>query len=348
MVRQNFTSEAPFTPDGESINTLWSMFLTSNKTGTSDSTIGVIAYMTKSGVIGPLARMWRWDGETGDYLRTFAGNVFDPVTYPDVMEAFGPTTQSRDGMLWTIDSGGLNVSEVDPETIQETGLTYAATHFEDCAGFSESILIDKEADLAIIPTAAAADSVDVHQLSTGDKLRTINVAGSPSQLVAEDGRRCYIVTTEGLLVLLDYDRNKVFGVYGSPARPSGIFLPTSVKFAYDQKRKRLLTFGPVTVDGGGDITTVIKGYVPIPIITNIITPIPLRPMRKDHSMPVLVKTCGDIGEPLGGQPITATVTGDGELASALVVTDNTGEAVFRVTGTDEGTLDFDVETTIED
>jgi hypothetical protein len=31
-----------------------------------------------------------------------------------------------------------------------------------------------------------------------------------------------------------------------------------------------------------------------------------------------------------------------------VVTDNTGEAVFRVTGTDEGTLDFDVETTIED
>ena len=337
----------------EDVQTVNGIFVSQTVTASGNTGLVVVGFNNMTQFNYFSLRLWVLDGETGLNIASYYNNAF--VTTPTVGEMTSRPIgisqkcfQARDGNVWVYGASQLSMFECDATTFLATGLAYTSAYFAGRVGIAAP-MVDKALDLCIMPSEITpSGAVSVYRLSTGARLRDIPTVGQITALLPEDARRCYAVTAGGLLQLIDYDRNVSLAVYASPVKaPAGSFIgPAVVNFAYDQSRKRLLAFGPVTYATDGACTATIKGYVPIPLLTNILTPIPLKPVRKGRTTPVLVRTCGDAGEAIGGQVITGSITGNATLATGTATSDSAGDAILRLTGTVAGTTTLTATTTL--
>ena len=312
----------------EELSLIDGMFVTRNGTATSPSSIVVLGWTNS--IYWPSWERWFWrfDGATGEFIERGP----NPASYVD-KKVF----QSRDGSIWQVkidrfyEKNNLTLEAID-------GTERNSDEFED----ADQVLIpivDREQNLMIAYTASdTSRTISVYNWTTGALVRRIPVSGKAENIMPEDDHRCWVVTQQGMLNLVDYKRGIVLSTLRTPLPLGG-----DVWYSWDFYRRRMLAFSlsPNESDGAG--TSVITGYYPVPLPVALTAPIPVRPLRNGHPARVVVRTYGDAGEGLNGGTPVATVTGDGELVSRPTSPDAYGYTTFDVVGTDGGgSVDIDI------
>jgi hypothetical protein len=304
------------------------LFCNRETTATSESTITLAATTSRIYWPGYGYMLWTFDGITGAFIsrETIGGDITSGVLYITSL------TQSFDGNIWA----AYNIGEIREFAPGSFDLlqTFTDDHFgrNGCS----LPLADKARDIVIMPVVSG-HAITVYTLSTGAAVRTIALSGTPIQICAEDDRRVYVLCDNYSLHLVDYTTGDVIGSCRCPIPPSATF----VVLAWDRILRRLLVFARVPDAVDGACESVVRGYYPVPVPTYLTAPIPLKPPRKGRTIPVLLRTVGDIGEPLAGAQVTVEATGDATIVRAPRGTDSNGETVFELLCSSAGSVDVD-------
>ncbi|WP_454752152.1 hypothetical protein [Cupriavidus necator] len=318
----------------EAIDRVDGLFVAQEKTPTADAVIYVVGWTNRIYWPGWERLWWKFNAVTGEFM----GRGPTPTTYYD-----SDVFQARDGSLWQISVLG-SFFEVDPINFAEIAGTRREPS-EFGAIFVSIPMIDRPQNLAVLVTnnESGLRQIGVYNLTTGALIRRISVSGSPVDILPEDERRCYVFTQEGLLNLVDYTTGEVLHTLRSPAPTSG-----DVNFAWDRVYRRLLAFQTVPNAADGACLSTIRGWYPVPLAVHLTTPIPLQAPRKGRDVPVLVRTVGDVGEPVAGVSVQVAATGDGSIAQYPAGSDVHGDVIAKVRCSAPGTVNATATATVED
>jgi hypothetical protein len=304
---------------------------------TADSQTVILVFGWTDQIYWPSFDRWFWkfDAETGAFLGAFELGA----TYYDYA-----MFQSRDGSLWQVQiTGGF--FEFSPTTLEAIeGTERDADEFGYVA--INTLIVDKQADLVILAGTGHDDylrSMTVHTLSTGVELRQIYLAGQPAAILPEDGTRCYVITTNEILHLVDYTTGEVISTVRAP-----FSISSGQTVCWDTFTRRLLWFDKQDDAADGSGQSVIRGYYPIPKATHMTTPIPLRPPRRGRQIPVLLRTVGDLGEPLAGVTPSLTATGEASVQRAPTGTDSNGDAIAYLLCNEATSVTLNATATVDD
>jgi hypothetical protein len=319
----------------EEISGANALFVNRERTLWSDYTIHLWTATTQ--IYGPGYNFirWRFDGVTGAYLDRTIGVISDDLH----QEIF----QSRDGSLWRVSGAGTpSIYELDPVTFEEI-----PDSLQLPSKFGQSSLdmplVDKSQNLIIMRKMDEIDSIGVWNFTTGALIRRIVVSGTPADIVPEDERRCYVLTTDNLLNLVDYTTGKILSTLRAPDIEAGAL---GDKLAWDRYYRRLLIFTQRDNAMDGASLSSIAGYYPLPLAVGITKPIPLLPPRKGRTVPLLTRAYGDAGEPIPGVRIAPAFTGTASLIGSPPASDTEGYAIVNALCDDAGGATLDVSATV--
>ncbi|AQV94749.1 hypothetical protein BJN34_12750 [Cupriavidus necator] len=318
----------------EEFNQINGLFVTQEKTPTADAVIVVVGVTNRIYWPGWDRLWWKFNAVTGEFMERGA----TPSSYYDY-DLF----QARDGSLWQRSILGsffqvdpINFAEIPGTRREPSDFGVIAVHIP---------MVDRQQNLAVLYTSteAGANKVGVYNWTTGALIRHINVGGTPTDILPEDERRCYVAMNNGLLNLVDYTSGEVLHTVRSPA-PTG----SDVAYAWDRICRRLLAFQMVPNAVDGACQSVIRGWYPVPLATHLTKPLPLRAPRKGRDVPVLVRAVGDAGEPIAGASVQLSVTGDAAIARHPAGSDVHGDSITTVHCDAPGTMNLSASATVED
>jgi hypothetical protein len=214
---------------------------------------------------------------------------------------------------------------------------------------SPKIAVDPGHDVLITRlTTNNASQLSVCQLSTGDWLRTINMAGDIQAVFVADPPMAYAVEATGNLTAFNYATGEVLGVLHT-GLVSGGFTWANLAFSWDPFMRRILYChrDPDTLPDG-DCNTRVKGYYPVPLPVGMTPPIPLRYPQKGKTVPVWNRVYGGAAEGIVGQELTYTLLDD---AAATVnpgrkTSENNGTVTVQLAGTLAGANSITCETSV--
>lgn len=193
-----------------------------------------------------------------------------------------------------------------------------------------------------------ASQLSVCQLSTGDWLRTINVAGNIETVFIAEPPMAYAVETTGNLTAFNYETGEVTGVLHT-GLVSGGFTWSNTAFSWDPFMRRVLfCFNEPDTLPDGDCNTLVKGYYPIPLPVGMTPPIPLRYPQKGKTVPVFNRVYGAAAEGIVGQELTYTVGDDSAatVSPSRKSTENNGTVLVQLAGVLAGANSLSSETSV--
>lgn len=194
----------------------------------------------------------------------------------------------------------------------------------------------------------SASQLSVCQLSTGDWLRTINVAGNIETVFIAEPPMAYAVETTGNLTAFNYETGEVTGVLHT-GLVSGGFTWSNTAFSWDPFMRRVLfCFNEPDTLPDGDCNTLVKGYYPIPLPVGMTPPIPLRYPQKGKTVPVFNRVYGAAAEGIVGQELTYTVGDDSAatVSPSRKSTENNGTVLVQLAGVLAGANSLSSETSV--
>lgn len=310
---------------------LTTIFTRREDTATTNSTISVLCYMNMIYWPGWEIRLCRFDGTTGAFI--------DAIDIPWGAVAVAWTSsviKGFDGSIWT--SYLTDIVEISEDLLTQLQ-TYTNTHFGRTA--CHVPVVDKARDIVVMPSEGVLNQISVYTLSTGDLINTINVSDLVKYICPVDGTRVFVLGENNLLNLVDYSTGEVLMTALCPT-PGGIS-PQAI--TWDLVYRRLLLFTPTANNSDGSGTSQIHGYYPVPLPTQMMTPIPLEPLRKGKISPVLTRLTGDVGEPVAGQ-VMFSDTGDASMVNVAGQANGQGYAINGILCTDAGTTEVTVSATV--
>jgi hypothetical protein len=317
----------------EEISSLTGLFVTREKTPWSDFTIHLLATIHQ--IYWPSYNYidWRFDGMTGAYLDRrvgLAGTLYDYQIH-----------QARDGSLWRTSILG-SFFEVDPQTFEEIPDT---RQDPDKYGAIELDLpmVDRAQNLVVMASSNENRQIGVYNFTTGALVRRINIGGIAAAIVPEDARRCYVLTNDNLLNLIDYSTGVILSTLKMPDMEAGA---ADSILAWDRYLRRLLRFTWRANAVDGACLSTIAGFYPVPIAVGLTNPIPLRPPRRGRAVPCLARAYGDAGEPISGLQLSAEASGDASIGGAPAATDDDGEAIVTLNCDAAGSATLDLSATV--
>jgi hypothetical protein len=317
----------------EELAQLRGFFIARERTPFSDFTIHLIATTWDIYYPGYNYVRWRFDGLTGAYLSRrvgLPGSLYDYDIH-----------QARDGSLWRVSILG-SFFEVDPVSYEEIddsrqeASKYGATTLD-------LPLVDRAQNLVVMKTNNELFQIGVYNFTTGALIRRISISGTPEVIIAEDERRCYVVSTNHMLNLVDYSTGQVLSTLRAPGYETGAL---GSKYAWDRFLRRLLVFTWRANATDGACLSTVAGYFPKPLAVGITKPIPLLPPRAGRTVPCLTRVYGDAGEAIPGMKIAPTIGGDADLTGAPPATDIEGEAIVSLACTAAGSATLDLMTSV--
>lgn len=279
-------------------------------------------------------RRWRVDGTTGTQLST------DTITANPLstMQIY----QMRDGSLWATVSAGNRFYELDPLTFAEiagtsqTAAKYGATSIN-------WPLVDRAQNVVIIKTNNEGNNqIGVYDFTSGALVRRINISGQVTQVFPEDATRCYLVSSNGMLNLVDYSVGHVISTLRAPPLEAGTL---DSLYAWDRFLRRLLVFQQRADDTDGTCLSTFSGYYPVPLALKLSAPVAIKAPRAHRDTPFLCRVFGDAGEGISGVKVTPTA-GTSTIAGAPPFTDRDGEAVITLTPDVAGSDTLDLSATV--
>jgi hypothetical protein len=303
----------------EEISALTGLFVKREKTQWSDFTIHLLA--TTNQIYYPSYNFidWRFDGMTGAYLDRrvgLAGTLYDYQIH-----------QARDGSLWRVSILG-SFFEIDPLTFEEIDDTrqepakYGAIIL-DCP------LVDRAQNIVVMASSNENRQIGVYDFTTGALIRRINMGGIAKAIVAEDERRCYVLTEDQLLNLVDYATGDILSTLKLPNVEAGAF---DSLLAWDRYLRRWLRFTWRANATDGACLSTIGGFYPVPLAVGLTPPLPLTPPRRGRITPCLLRAFGDAGEPIPGVKIAIDSSGAATITGAPPATDDDGDAIVSISG----------------
>lgn len=316
----------------ETIASIDGLFVSREKTATSDFVIHVLTTMSQ--IYYPSYRWldFAFDGATGafiDRVEVLYGDLYQRTVHP-----------ARDGSLWRVSVLG-SFAEIDPSTFEEVpGSTESAAKYG--ATTLDLPLVDRSQNLVIMKTNNDVNAVGCYDFTTGALIRRINISGAAAAIFAEDARRAYVLTTQGMLNLIDYSTGEILSTTKAPQAESGAL---GSLLTWDRFLRRLLLFTWRADDTDGASLSSISGYYPIPQPVGITKAIPLIPPRVGRTVPMLSRAYGDAGEAIPGVKMVADVTG----ATATLAppsTDQDGHALINVACAAAGSATIDLESEV--
>jgi hypothetical protein len=272
----------------------------------------------------------RFNATTGEYLGRFDA---DPTLF-----IFSRFTQALDNTIYRCDVAlKITKCQIDPVV----GVTSDGVEIYDLSTFAGVTSIDAfslyaTSNVALI-CANVANQLRVHDLNTGALLRTVTLPASGVQVMPEDSERCYVMSANHVMCLIDYSQGTVLSAFKiqddfDPSLPG-------VTVTWDTYYRRFLSWVDTPVDTTGQNTSTVNGYFPLPQAVGLTAPIPLKPPRKYSSTPIYTRLFGDLGEPVGGVQIV--LTPDSGIAAVVgfpAITDTDGEAIGTIIDVDSGSL----------
>jgi hypothetical protein len=357
MFAQNFTSASPpyalpgqvdiaisldgyhpelITPPriyAEEISEIIGFFVSRERTQWSDFVVNVIAQTIQIYYPSYNFVHWRFDGMTGAYIDRHVGQIgslFDYQIYA-----------ARDGSLWRVSILG-SFFEIDPVTFEEIDDSRQEPEKYDAITL-DLPLVDRAQNLVVMKTNNESAQIGVYNFTTGTLVRQIPVSGAPVEIFAEDNRRCYVLTTERILNLVDYTTGEILSTLKAPEVEAGAL---ASKLTWDRFLRRLLlfTWRDNAIDGA--CLSSFAGFYPVPVAVGITKAIPLLPPRAGRTAPCLARAYGDAGEGIPGVKVTPEVTGNGAFSGAPPASDNDGDAIINVACSATGAATIDLEANV--
>lgn len=259
------------------------------------------------------------------------GSIWGTSLYSYGMLMFNPVT-------WTFTE--------HPTLLTELGANIGSTGAFPGTG---AIAVDPGRDVVITRIHGNnASQLSVCQLSTGDWLRTINVAGNIEFIFIAEPPMAYAVETTGNLTAFNYETGEVVGVLHT-GLVSGGFTWADTAFSWDPFMRRVLfCYNTPDTLPDGDCTTLVKGYYPIPLPVGMTPPIPLRYPQKGKSVPVFNRVYGGATEGIVGQELTYTVGDDSAatVSPSRKTTENNGTVLVQLSGVLAGANSISSETSV--
>jgi hypothetical protein len=281
---------------------------------------------------------WKFNAETGAFIRS-GGN---PASYYDY-EVF----QAVDGSVWRRRITGTLV-QIDPVTLEVIAGT--TRDFSTDFGVIDvyAFIVDRTNNVIVMHANddVGANTISVRNWTTGELIRRIPVSGKAISIMPEDSRRCYVVTSLGMLNLVNYVTGEVLTALRTPASISGL---NETVYCYELATRRFLTFERVDDAEDGACLSTIKGYYPIPQPVALTIPVPITKPRRGETSRMLVRTIGDAGEGLNSGTIQVSVPeplpgfASPIQTSGVTVNDLYGYSLFAVTGLNSGTATVELE-----
>lgn len=291
---------------------------------------------------GYLFRLHRWSASTGAYLGGLDSTV-DPV--------FKTFNQDRNGTLWGCES--VTTKRVFKYTIDTTLhdlVTDSVVQF-DFSTFSDITLLNAfSIDIDANKMMGGSNSdfyLKVWNLSTGALENQIAVPGYPVVVMPEEVNRCYVLTSAGIVCLVDYSTLTVMSAFR--VQTSFTAVSSYKTITWDGSYRRFLSWIYTPVDTTGQNTSVIAGYYPVPQPTYLTAPIPIRPPRKYLTTPILSRMCGDMGESVGGAQVALSLPPGTTIATIggfPAITDGNGEAIGQINDLDSGSITLNAAATV--
>lgn len=302
------------------------------ETITGPTTIGLIAWTNRIYWPGWEIVHYKFDGVSGALLSRSA------VVWGAVEAAWtSGVQQGFDGRLWR--SYLTDLHELSDD-LGQTLRVIPASRFGRAA--TKLPVPDVQNDIIVLPSEAVLTAIDVYRLSTGEHLRRIHTSDVPGAICPERRGRVFVLgKTRQLLNLINFETGEIMATWKCPS-PVGA---QKMLLSWDVVYRRLLVFAWTPDAENGASTSRVIGYYPLPIATNLCTPIPLQVPRKGRTVPVLTRVVGDAGEPVASVVVTGAASGAAVMSGygSQIVTDS-GYAVLPVECTDTGlaSLDFSV------
>ena len=282
---------------------------------------------------------WRVNGHTGEVLSVRRATALENVYGVSLAKA----VMSRGGYLYLFQTlFGLG-GEWERHIWQPDG---SIDYVDDTVSLLPSS-VDAIDDLAGIALGASrgeayeepSDSVMVYDMYTAEALRYVYVGGDVAHIMLEERERAYVVLKDGRLLLINYMVGEIITLtcFDRPFPDN-----TTRKFTYAEHNKHLL-FCEVTPDNeDGSSTTVVQGYIPVPVPVRLSPPIPLDKMRVGERCRAMVKLMGEAGESFA----TGIILGELSNSKAVLrgnygAPDSSGIAVFEIDCKATGEVDMD-------
>lgn len=299
------------------------MFTRRDATPSSNSVVSVLCWLNMIYWPGWEILLFRFDGATGAFIDV------EPIPWGAVGVAWTHSVvQGFDGSIWV--SQLQDMIEMSDDLLTEVQ-TISHTRF---GRVSCSVpVVDKQRDIVIMPSEDALNQICVYTLSTGALLRTINVSDHVKYICPVDGTRVFVLGENNLLNLVDYSTAEILMTARCPTPDSNAVTAITWDLAY----RRLLLFTPSANATDGASTSQIHGYYPVPLPTQLMTPIPLAAPRKGRTVPVLTRLTGDVGEPIVGHVLSASEVGAANVVSMSGQSDGQGYATTGLDCTEAGT-----------
>lgn len=303
-----------------------------HETPTGPTTIGLIAWTHRIYWPGWDILHYRFDGVTGALVSRAS------VPWGAVEAAWtSGVQQGFDGRLWR---SYLSVLHELSDDLDHVMRVIPASHFGRVA--CKLPTPDVQNDLIIMPSESVLTAIDVYRLSTGAHLRRIHTSDTPGAICPERRGRVFVLGKDKLILnLINVETGEIMATWKCPAIPGA----QKTLLSWDVVYRRLLVYGWTPDATNGASTSRIRGYYPLPVATNLMTPIPLQVPRKGRTIPALTRVIGDAGEPVMSVAVAGQASGAATLSGfpSRFVTDG-GYATFPVECADGGpaTLDFSV------
>jgi hypothetical protein len=302
------------------------------QTPNSPSSIRVFALTNQTYYPSYDYRWWSFDGQSGAFQAS------DHLDWSNVNYWYA-IGQNFDGTLWQV-SVIASFRQLDPNTMEPLAGTERNLSDFGVSGNAASVVGDTVYDRVLI-APAASQVLRCHTLSSGALQTEVELAGHPVSVAGEDESRCFVLTDNGLLHLVDFQAGQVINIIRVAIGNAGAI-------CWDRFYKRLLWFDweADAVDGASQ--SLVRGYYPVPVATKLTTPIPLTPPRQSRPVTVAMRAIGDVGEPIGGMAPTVTVSGAATLKRAASSTDGNGYSLALLAPTGTGSATVDATLTVDD
>ena len=288
-----------------------------------------------------------WDGRSGAYKGMRQNITSFMIAY---------MFSAPDGSIWATSLYDYGMSQVNPVTwtltphptlLSELGANVGSG---GASPGTSTLAIDPSADVVItrLLDFNSASQLSVCRLSTGDWLRTINVAGHIEFLFIAEPPMAYAVETSGNLTAFNYETGEVTGVLHT-GLVSGGHTWSDTAFTWDQSMRRVLFchYDPDTLPDC-ICTTKVKGYYPVALPVGMTPPIPLRYPQKGKTVPVFNRVYGGAAEGIVGQELTYTVGNDSAatVSPGRKASENNGTVQVQLAGVLAGANSIVSETSV--